>query len=102
MAQSTRISSMTSRAVNSETPTPAAPSTDWDWLEEWRTPEQIAASDKLRLQGAERLREHLYGVPFYAKRAQACKDRTGSETEYWLDLLGSRPTWPMASPLMER
>lgn len=44
-----------------------------------------------RMQAAERLRERLSGVPFYAKGAAAAKAR-GDEMAYWLVLQGSQMT----------
>ncbi len=44
-----------------------------------------------RLQRAERLREALCGVPFYAKRAEKAR-LAGDEMAYWLDLQGSEAT----------
>ena len=66
-----------------------------DWLNPQWTPEQRAEWDLGREQGAARLRERLSSEPFYANRAQACKDKTGSDLDYWLDLLSSRPRYPM-------
>ena len=41
------------------------------------------------LREADHLREDLPCVPFYANRAKAWRERTGSETGYWLDLYGN-------------
>lgn len=43
-------------------------------------------------QGAQRLREELCCVPFYAKRAAAEKARSGNEMAYWRGLHGSGAT----------
>lgn len=44
-----------------------------------------------RLLAAERLREQLSGVPFYAKKAATAK-ASGDEMAYWLTLQGSQMT----------
>lgn len=44
-----------------------------------------------RLQAAERLRERLSSVPFYAKKA-ALANQQGDEMAYWLSLQGSQMT----------
>lgn len=44
-----------------------------------------------RLQAAERLRERLSGVPFYAKGAAKARER-GEEHLFWLNLQGSQMT----------
>lgn len=44
-----------------------------------------------RLQAAERLRERLGSVPFYAKKAAAA-EQEGDEIAYWLSLQGSQMT----------
>jgi hypothetical protein len=49
-------------------------------------------SEAQALQAAKHLQEDLSCVPFYAKRAQQCLEKTGSETGYWLDLQGSEAT----------
>lgn len=49
-----------------------------------------------RLRAAERLRERLSGVPFYAKGAAAAK-AAGNEMGYWLNLQGSQGAIGMPS-----
>lgn len=45
-----------------------------------------------RMQAAERLRERLCTVPFYANRAAKVAAQTGDEMDYWLELQASQPT----------
>ena len=56
--------------------------------ERWQRPR---ISEAQALQRAERLREALCGVPFYAKRAEKAR-LAGDEMAYWLDLQGSQAT----------
>ena len=56
------------------------------------TPEEKATPHyQWRLQAAERLREALCSVPFYAKKAQRAKEE-GDEMAYWLGLQASEAT----------
>jgi hypothetical protein len=55
------------------------------------TPEQRRERRLLQWQAAERLRESLCSVPFYAKRAEAARLK-GNEMAYWIDLQGSEAT----------
>ena len=65
------------------------------WDEEWLNsdPEAIA-HQQWRVQAAHRLREALYSVPFYAKRADKAQAEGGEEAElaYWLGLQASQMT----------
>lgn len=56
----------------------------------WRE-RQVSAEERDR--GAALLREQLSCVPFYKKRAEAAKARTGDEMAYWRDLQGSMVNW---------
>ena len=50
--------------------------------------EKEAAALQRRKQAAERLRERLSCVPFYAARAAKAKAETGCDLGYWSSLLG--------------
>ena len=91
-----------SALVSSSTPTADDQSDPLSFLPEpnWSADEK-AQHLALRLQAAERLRERLSCVPFYAKRAQRHKEETGSETEYWLGLLGRVDEPPKACSTAE-
>lgn len=55
------------------------------------TPEEEATVNAWRKQAAERLREALCSVPWYAKKAEKAR-LAGNEMAYWLDLQGSEMT----------
>lgn len=67
-----------------------APSFDWTlWDEDSiNSDPEVIRRLPLRLQAAERLRERLSGVLWYAKRAEAAR-LAGDEMAYWLSLQGS-------------
>lgn len=78
--------------VSSSTHSQASQSADLLWDEESinSDPEVLALLPKQR-QAAERLREALCSVPFYAKRAEQAR-LAGDEMAYWIDLQGSEAT----------
>jgi hypothetical protein len=49
-------------------------------------------SETEAMRAATHLRDDLSSVPFYAKRAQESKAKTGSEMGYWLELQSSQAT----------
>jgi hypothetical protein len=57
---------------------------DAGWVDTPDLPERLGA--------AERLRERLSGVLFYANRAAKAQAETGDEMSYWLSLQGSQMT----------
>lgn len=77
----------------SSTPTTDDPLRDWLCeSESERSDPRVQAAHLWARQAAERLREALCGVPFYAKRAAQTKAETGDEMDYWLGLQSSEAT----------
>jgi hypothetical protein len=82
-----------SSPVSFATPTPADPLDDWLCeTESERCDPRVQEAHRLARQAAERLREALCCVPFYAKGAAQAQALHGDEMVYWLDLQASEAT----------
>ena len=69
-----------------------------NWYAAQFTPEEDEQVLLWRLQAAYRVRAALQGVEFYAKRAKAERQRSGSEMPYWIAHQGSEMTLERAPP----